>query len=311
MIPAQHDAPISADETPQRSELPSGAAAAAQYRDGRGDLNVDVAHSARIYDYWLGGKDNFAADRTVAEAIKAAVPEVPMMVRANRDWMLRVTRHLARDAGIRQFLDIGTGIPTTPNLHQAAQHIAPHFRVAYVDNDPLVLTHARALLTSDPRGLCEYLDADLRDIDQILASSALGGTLDLSQPVAVILASVLMLLSDADNPSAIVARLRDWAPAGSYLAISHPTADLDPEAMASVVDVTEASGMTFVPRSRAQVTEMFGDWDLSEPGLVPVLAWRPDAQPDHPEAAYYWTGVARKPARPAAGRPCPPCTRFP
>ncbi|MET8154174.1 SAM-dependent methyltransferase [Actinoplanes sp. NPDC049668] len=258
-----------------------------------------MAHSARLFDYLLGGKDNFAVDRAVGEAIKAAVPGVPMMVRANREWMLRVTRFLTRQAGIRQFLDIGTGIPTTPNLHQAAQGIAPHCRVVYVDNDPLVLAHARALLTSDPRGRCEYVDADLRDIDQILTSPALAGTLDLTQPVAIVLASVLMLLTDDDNPTAIVAKVRDWAPPGSYLAISHPTADLDPDAMAAIVDITTSSGMTFVPRSQEQVTEMFGDWDLVEPGLVPVLAWRPQAPPDDPEAAYYWTGVARQTSRPA------------
>ncbi|MET8147818.1 SAM-dependent methyltransferase [Actinoplanes sp. NPDC049668] len=258
-----------------------------------------MAHPARVYDYLLGGKDNFAVDRAVGEAIKAAEPEVPMMARANREWMLRVTGFLTRQAGIRQFLDIGTGIPTTPNLHQAAQDIAPNCRVVYVDNDPLVLAHARALLTSDPRGRCEFVDADLRDVDQILTSPALAGTLDLAQPVAIILASVLMLLTDDDNPPAILATLREWAPPGSYLAISHPTADLNPVAMAAVVDVTRSAGMTFVPRSQEQVTQMFGDWDLIQPGLVPVLAWRPQAPPDDPEAAYYWTGVARQITRPA------------
>ncbi|MEU4215856.1 SAM-dependent methyltransferase [Actinoplanes sp. NPDC026623] len=258
-----------------------------------------MAHSARVYDYWLGGKDNFAVDRAVGDAIKAAAPGVPMMVRANRDWMVRATRFLAGE-GIRQFLDIGTGFPTVPNLHQVAQGVAPQCRVVYVDNDPLVLVHARALLSSDSRGRCEYLDADLRHVEEMLISPTLADTFDPDQPVAIILASVLMLLADDDNPAAVVDRLRNWAPAGSYLAISHPTADLDPKAMAAIVDVTESSGMTFVPRSAEDVAEMFGDWDFVEPGLVPVLTWRPETPPEDPDAAYYWTGVARKPGEPAA-----------
>ena len=263
------------------------------------ELNMKVPHSARVYDYWLGGKDNFAVDRALGDRIKKVVPAVPMMVRANRQWMLRVARFLAQEAHIRQFLDLGTGIPTEPNLHQVVQQIAPTGRVVYVDNDPLVLAHARALLPSNPQGRCDYLDADLRDLDAILTSATLASTIDLQRPVAIICASMLMLLSDADNPAAIVGKLRDWAPPGSYLAISHPTADIAaPGEMDAVVTAASTAGMTFVPRTRADVAAMFGDWELVEPGLVPVLAWRPDTPPDNPYAAYYWTGVARKTAHP-------------
>jgi hypothetical protein len=261
-------------------------------------LNPHVPHAARIYDYWLGGKDNFAADRAVADKIAQAVPAVATMVRANRQWMQRVVTVLAREAGIRQFLDIGTGIPTAPNLHQCAQQIVPAARIVYIDNDPLVLAHARALLTSSPQGRCAYLDADIRDIDSVLADADLNAVLDPSRPVGIVCASVLMLLSDHDDPWKITARLRDWAPAGSHLAISHPTADHDPDAVAAVVNTTREVGLTFVPRTHAQVAALFGDWQLLEPGLVPVLSWHPDHPPPDPTAAYYWAGVARKPASP-------------
>lgn len=257
-------------------------------------LDTGVPHPARIYDYWLGGKDNFAADRAAADKIREAVPTVAMMVRANRSWMRRTIRYLVREAGVRQFLDIGTGIPTTPNLHECAQELAPGCRVVYVDNDPLVLCHARALLTSTPQGRCDYLDADVRDTSRILASPELAATIDPGRPVGIICASVLMLLADDDDPWGIVARLRDWAPPGSYLAISHPTADHNPEAMAAVVATTDRVGITFVPRAREQVGQVFGDWLMVEPGLVPVLAWRPDEPPKDLNAAYYWAGVARK-----------------
>ncbi|RSM56826.1 methyltransferase [Actinoplanes sp. ATCC 53533] len=266
-------------------------------------LDTGVPHPARIYDYWLGGKDNFAPDRAVGEQIIKAVPTVAMMVRANRSWMLRTIRYLVREAGIRQFLDIGTGIPTAPNLHQAAQKIAPACRVLYLDNDPIVLTHARALLPSTPQGHCEYLDADVRDISRVLTSPELAATIDPSKPVGIMCASVLMLLADADDPWGLMARLRDWAPPGSHLAISHPTADPNPDAMAAVVATTAKVGITFVPRTHEQVARMFGDWELIGPGLVPVLAWRPDEPPEDPNAAYYWAGAARKPDEADGGQP--------
>ena len=259
-----------------------------------GDVRSDVAHSARVYDYWLGGKDNFAADRALGEVIKDAVEAVPMMVKANRKFMLRSARYLVKEAGIRQFLDVGTGIPTSPNVHEAAQEIAPTSRVVYVDNDPIVLVHARALLTSTPQGRCSYLDADLRDPVSILRSREVADTLDLTQPVAVTFGSILMLLDDDSDPWAIVRHLLDAMPAGSYLVVSHPTGDMNPAAMAQVAAVSANAGMTFVPRSHQDVARFFDGYEMVEPGLVPVLAWRPDDEPaEDPDAAYYWAGVAR------------------
>jgi hypothetical protein len=262
--------------------------AAAQTR-----LRIDIAHPARVYDCFLGGKDNFAADRDLAAQIEAVVPTVPAMARANRAFIHRAIRHLVQ-AGVRQFLDIGTGIPTAPNLHQVAQRLAPDCRVVYVDNDPLVLVHARALLTSTPQGRCAYLDADMRDPDAILGSREVADTLDLNQPVAVSYGSVLMLLPDEANPWAHVATIMDAMSAGSHLVVSHPTCDMDPNAMAVVAEVTRKAGVTFVPRTTNAIARFFGDLALVEPGLVPVLAWRPDTPVNDPSAAYYLVGVARK-----------------
>ena len=261
---------------------------------GEPNLRTDIPHSARVYDYWLGGKDNFAADRAMAARIEEAVPEVPAMALANRAFMQRATRHLVKEAGIHQFLDIGTGIPTRPNLHEVAQTIAPDTRVVYVDNDPLVLVHARALMTSAPQGRCAYLDADLNDPAEILRSPEIRETLDLTQPVAVTFGSILMLLPDDADPWEKVATLMRAAPAGSYLIVSHPTADFNPAAMAEVVEVTGASGFTFVPRPYNDVERFFHECQLIEPGLVPVLDWRADETPADAKAVYYWAGVARK-----------------
>jgi len=260
-------------------------------------LSTNVAHPARVYDYLLGGKDNFAADRALAEEMKRRVPGLPKMILANRAWMRHATRFLVGEAGIRQILDIGTGLPTTPNLHDVAQELAPVTRVLYVDNDPLVLVHARALLVGAPEGRVEYLDADVRDVGKILNSPELANMFDLTRPIAVMAASVLMLLPDEADPWAIVRTLRDWMPQGSYLAISHPTADFDPNAMADVVSITRSAGVTFVPRKFDEISRTFGDWDMIDPGLVPVLDWRPTKPVTNSDAAYYWAGVARKPNR--------------
>jgi hypothetical protein len=253
-------------------------------------------HSARLYDYWLGGKDNFAADRDLAERITATVPDVPMMARANRAFMHRAVGHLVRVPKIRQFLDIGTGIPTQPNLHEVAQQIAADTRVVYVDNDPLVLAHARALLTSTPQGRCAYLEADLRVPHSILDSSEVTDTLDLTRPVAVTLGSLLMLLADETDPWAQVATVMDAMPGGSYLVISHPTADPNPDAMDRIVTVTRSAGFTFVPRPQAQVARFFTGLEMVDPGLVPVLDWRPDddTPPGDANSAFYWAGIGRK-----------------
>jgi hypothetical protein len=261
------------------------------------DINTDVAHPARVYDYWLGGKDNFPADRALAEHIMEAIPTMRTMAAANREFLSRAVRYLAEEAGIRQFLDIGTGIPTSPNVHEVAQAVTPDSRVVYVDNDPIVLAHARALLTSQEAGETSFIGADLRQPKSILDHPTLTSTLDLSRPVAVMLVAVLMYFRDTDNPNPfeMVATLLEAMPPGSYLAITHPTADFNPEAMGGAVAAAERSGVTLVPRNQAETEEFFAGLDVVDPGVTPVLSWRPDKPPDDPRSAYYWAGIARKP----------------
>ncbi|GAA2650284.1 SAM-dependent methyltransferase [Paractinoplanes durhamensis] len=258
-------------------------------------VNTNVPHSARIYDYWLGGKDNFAVDRAVGEAMIKAIPGMRYMAGENRKFVHRVARDLVAKEGIKQFLDIGTGIPTRPNLHEIAQQLEPSSRVVYVDNDPIVLVHARALMISTPEGRSEYISADIRDPRSILDDPALKDTLDLDEPIGLTLIAVLMLLADADDPWSLVGALRDAMPSGSCLAITHPTADFAPAEVEQAVNAATGAGMTLVARSQEAVRRLFGDWELLEPGLVPVSSWRPDTAVDNPEAAYYWAGVARKP----------------
>jgi hypothetical protein len=261
------------------------------------EINTNVAHHARVYDYWLGGKDNFPADRALAELMIQAVPNMRAMAAANRAFLGRAVRYLAGEAGIRQFLDIGTGIPTSPNVHDSAQAIAPESRVVYVDNDPIVLAHARALLTSQDAGETAFILADVREPKTILDHPALTATLDLSRPVAVLFIALLMYFrdSDAPNPFEMVATLLEPMPSGSYLAITHPTPDFNPEETANAVAAAEAAGITLVPRSQADVERFFAGLELVDPGVAPVLAWRPDEPVDDPSVAYYWAGIARKP----------------
>ena len=261
------------------------------------DINTDVAHPARVYDYWLGGKDNFPADRALAEHIMEAIPTMRTMAAANRAFLSRAVRYLAEEAGIRQFLDIGTGIPTSPNVHEVAQAVAPDSRVVYVDNDPIVLAHARALLTSQEAGETSFIGADLRQPKSILDHPTLTSTLDLNQPVAVMLVAVLMYFRDTDNPNPfeMVATLLEAMPPGSYLAITHPTADFNAEAMGGAVAAAERSGVTLVPRNQAETEKFFAGLDVVDPGVTPVLSWRPDKPPDDSRSAYYWAGIARKP----------------
>jgi hypothetical protein len=249
-----------------------------------------------MYDYWLGGKDNFAADRAMGDAFVRAIPTMREMAKENRRFVHRAARHLVAEAGVRQFLDIGTGIPTSPNLHEIAQGIAPESRVVYVDNDPIVLAHARALMLSSDQGRSEYLHADLREPEKILADPLLTSTLDLTKPVALTMIAILMLISDEDDPWGTIRTLMDALPSGSYLAITHPSQDFNPEAVATVVEAATQGGMTLVPRERAQVERFFDGLEFVEPGLSPVLAWRPEGEPPaDPNAVYYWAGVARKP----------------
>jgi S-adenosyl methyltransferase len=260
-------------------------------------INTNVAHPARVYDYWLGGKDNFPADRALAEHIMEAIPTMRAMAAANRAFLSRAVQYLAGEAGIRQFLDMGTGIPTSPNVHEVAQAVAPDAKVVYVDNDPIVLAHARALLTSQDVGETAFILGDLRQPKAILEHPTLHSTLDLSQPVAVLLVAVLMYFRDTEdpNPYGMVSTLLERLPSGSYMAIAHPTADFNPEAMAGAVAAAEQSGVTLVPRSQAETEAFFTDLELVEPGVVPVLAWRPEEPSNEPRSAYYWAGIGRKP----------------
>ena len=258
-------------------------------------VNINVPHSARIYDYWLGGKDNFAVDRAVGDAMIKAIPGMRYMAGENRRFVHRAARVLVAKEGIRQFLDIGTGIPTRPNLHEVAQRIAPETRVVYADNDPIVLSHARALMISTDEGRSEYISADLRDPAALLDDPLLRDTLDFDKPIGLTMIAILMLLADADDPWSQVATLRDAMPSGSCLAITHPTADFNAEEVGEAVAAATDAGMTLVMRPREAVERFFGDWELLEPGLCPVSVWRPDEPVDDPEAAYYWAGVARKP----------------
>jgi trans-aconitate methyltransferase len=256
------------------------------------DFDTSVPHIARVYDYWLGGKDNFAADRELGERTLQAYPKLIYSVRANRAFLVRTVRFLAAEAGIRQFLDIGTGIPTAGNTHEVAQRAAPDSRVVYIDNDPIVLSHARALLTSKPEGACAYIDADLRDPDKILASAA--DTLDFTKPVAVMLLAVLQFAPDSEA-GAIVGRLMEACAPGSFAAISHPASDIDAEPHGEMVRrMNESLPEKATLRDRAGVARLFAGLDLVEPGVVRVPEWRPASPLEAASPAVLWGGVAVK-----------------
>jgi hypothetical protein len=243
------------------------------------EINTGKAHSARVYDYWLGGKDNFAADREVGDAIMAAIPSAPLLARQNRAFLRRAVRYLAGEAGIRQFLDIGTGIPTAGNTHEVAQAVAPDSRVVYVDNDPIVLAHARALMTCDPAGATAFIQADFRDPGKIIADQELHRILDLEKPVALMLIAILHFFTDLDHPQAIVASLVDALPPGSYLTITNLTADfMDAEQAANATEAGQRGGITYVPRSEAEVAAFLRGLDLVDPGVVPMQAWHADGE---------------------------------
>jgi hypothetical protein len=257
-------------------------------------FDTSVAHQARIYDYMLGGKDNYAADRAAAEELIRIWPEVTFTSRANRAFLRRAVRYLAQEAGIRQFLDIGTGIPTAGNTHQVAQAVAPESRVVYVDYDPVVLAHARALLISNEAGATDYIDADLRDTGTILTQAA--KLLDFTRPVAVTLLAILNAIPDSDGPYAIVARLMDAVPSGSYLAISHGGSDLLGEQ--TLDGLTDLAGRRIqqkvIYRTREQVARFLEGTDLVEPGLVRVEQWRPEPGTDETGTSCGWCAVGRK-----------------
>lgn len=260
------------------------------------EIDTSVAHSARVYNYLLGGKDNFAADREAGDRMMAALPNVVSGSRMNRAFLARAVRFLVTDCEIRQFLDIGTGIPSANNTHEVAQAIAQHARIVYVDNDPIVLTHARALLTSTHEGAVAYLDADLRQPDDILQAAA--RTLDFREPIALMMLMVLHMVPDADKPHQIVGRLLDALPAGSYLVLSHPPSDILPEGVAEVqrrFNQSLGQGASMTARSRGEVARFFEGLEIVEPGLVQVHQWRPDGELDPNAPASIWCAVGRKP----------------
>jgi hypothetical protein len=265
---------------------PSGRAAA--------KIDTTTAHIARMYDYWLGGKDNYAADREAGDAAMRAYPELVSSVRANRAFLARTVRYLAAEEGIRQFLDVGTGLPSANNTHEVAQAAAPGARIVYVDSDPIVLAHARALLTSGPEGATAYIDADLRDTATILAGA--GETLDFSQPVAVMLVAVLHCIPDEGEPQRLVTELMGAVPAGSFLVISHPPSDMDTGLNQAASRMGPMMSDPVTLRSQAQVSSFFDGLDLLEPGLVPIQKWRPGSDLEAAAKAAMWGGVARKPA---------------
>jgi SAM-dependent methyltransferase len=263
-------------------------------------IDTSVAHPARRYNYWLGGKDNFQADRDSGDAIAAAFPTVPMAALENRRFLRRAVSFLTREAGIRQFLDIGTGIPTADTTHEVAQRIDPSCRVVYVDNDPIVLAHARALLTSTPQGATVYLDADVRDPATILSHPDLRRTLDMSEPVALMLVAVLHFVTDDEDPHGIVRTLVDALPSGSYLTVSHVTMDHMRPENAAYARTSQSHGPHGVLafRSGERIARFFDGLELVPPGLESVVTWRaadePGPRPSIEDAQIY-CGVARKP----------------
>jgi hypothetical protein len=261
------------------------------------EIDTSVAHSARVYDYILGGKDNYGPDREAAEQMLKNWPSLRTSMRENRRFMHRTVRHLAAERGIRQFLDIGTGIPTSPNVHEIAQEIAPDARVVYVDNDPIVLAHARHRLNGTPDGRIAYIHANLREPEAILTAPELHDTLDLSRPVALSVIAVLQFVLDDQEAYGLVERYMRDLPSGSFLALSTVTTDSSPKAI-DVVSEYKARGMPPRERSKAEVERFFDGLELIEPGVQLVHNWRPDVDPEHQvpdtEVAMYG-GVALKP----------------
>ncbi|HYZ35973.1 MAG TPA: SAM-dependent methyltransferase [Pseudonocardiaceae bacterium] len=262
---------------------------------GQSMIDTTRAHTARIWDYWLGGKNNYPVDRTVGDQIRQLHPDIGDYARADRVFLGRAVRYLAGEAGIRQFLDIGTGLPTADNTHEVAQRVAPESRIVYVDNDPLVLVHARALLTSTPEGVTDYLDADMRDPDAILAQAA--QTLDFSQPIALTMLGVVIFISDDEDPYGIVRRYVDAVPSGSYLVLSHTiTSPTMPDVDAAVAFWNEHGTPKLTQRTPEQLLRFFDGLELLEPGVVSCSRWRPESTRwGEPAEVAMFGGVGRKP----------------
>jgi len=263
-------------------------------------IDTTVPHSARVWNYWLGGKDNYPVDRAAGDEYRRIFPQIVDIARTDRAFLGRAVRYLAGEAGIRQFLDIGTGLPTLDNTHEVAQRVAPDSRIVYVDNDPLVLVHARALLNSTPEGVCDYIEADLCEPGKILDAAA--ATLDFAKPAAITLLGILHFISDHEQAFRLAAQLMDAVPSGSYLALTHATLDpsLGGEATAEANAEAqkywnENAAVPITPRTREQILRFFDGMELVEPGLVSMSRWRPEPSPfgDPPEVAGF-CGVGRK-----------------
>ncbi len=283
------------DDTVTQGDEWRRAATAGQTGSDVRSIDPSVAHIARVQDYWLGGKDHFEADRIAGDEAIAHLPDMVASVRNTRAFLGRTVRFLAQEKGIRQFLDVGTGIPTASNTHEVAQRVAPSSRIVYVDNDPMVLAHARALLTSTPDGKCSYIDADVRDTAKIVSAAA--DVIDFTRPVGVVLMAVLQFVPDADDPYGLVRRLMAAVPAGSYLVISHPASDIQAAAMAGMATrLNELMAQQVKPRSKAEVTAFFDGLDLVAPGVIRCPEWRPDRPEDAAGKSTMWGGVAEKPA---------------
>jgi hypothetical protein len=261
--------------------------------DARYEFDTSVAHPARVYDYWLGGKDNFEADRKAAEEVIAVRPSILYDIRANRAFLGRAVRWLAAEAGIRQFLDIGTGIPAAGNTHQVAQDVTPDARIVYVDNDPIVLVHARALLTGTDAGATAYIDGDLRDPQPILRTAH--ETLDFGKPIAVLLIGVLHLISDEENPRGIIDQLMAAVPSGSYLALTQPASDVNAEqAAAGAQRYNQNVATKQTRRSHEETTAFLDGLEIIEPGVVQCHRWHPDPGTDVSRDVSGWGAVGRK-----------------
>lgn len=257
-------------------------------------LDPASPRSARVHNYWLGGKDHFAADRAAGDAVIAVIPTMPRMVRENRAFLGRAVRHLVTELGVRQFLEVGAGIPAEGNVHEVAQGIDPTARVVYVDNDPVVLTHSRALMTSTPTGRIAVVDGDALDPHAIMNAPEVSGVLDRAEPIAVMLISVLQYLAD-DQARDLVATMRDALAPGSFLSIGHPTGDFAPEIAERAAAVADAAGLGYRLRGREQIAGLLAGLDLVDPGVVPMLTWRPTTPVADPRDVFAYAAMGRTP----------------
>ncbi|MFB7597813.1 SAM-dependent methyltransferase [Streptomyces sp. NPDC056160] len=256
-------------------------------------IDTSVPHSARIWNYWLGGKDNYPVDEEAGDAYTAVFPGIVTIARSSRAFLRRNITHLVAEAGIRQFLDVGTGLPTADNTHEVAQRIAPEARIVYVDNDPMILAHARALLYSTAEGATAYIDADVLDTERILEAAA--QTLDLTRPTALILSNILGHVPDHEQACSLVTRLMDALPSGSYLSVNDGSRGIDPVFEQAQDSYNESGAAPYILRTVEQITAYFDGLELVDPGVVPVTFWRPEPSDPAPQPIGEHGGLARKP----------------